>query len=261
MAQALQNIEISALHFASQLLVPGGIAVVLVGLCIWLGGLRWIKFLAAGLGAMAGLIGACIFTDGSAMPIIAAALIAGGLGCFMNKPAIIFFGAALAAVGALVILTMPAIAAAGDLKPPAHLMPYGEYGQRKMLTVPESVVELKVELLFWTETIASSVKRSSVAAPAIACVAAVIVIGTGCAMPRFVAAITCASFGVVLIFAGMILILLYKGARPLTGMYQMPTFFGLVVVAMMAFGTLVQLLLCPGRTKKPQGESQTSGGK
>ncbi|MCD6394348.1 MAG: hypothetical protein J7M40_12670 [Planctomycetes bacterium] len=261
MAQALQNIEISALHFASQLLVPGGIVVVLAGLCIWLGGLRWLKFLAAGMGAMAGLIGACIFSDGSATPIIAAALIAGGIGCFVNKPVVIFSGAAFAAVAALVILTMPAIVAAGDLKPPAHRMPYGEDGQRKMLTVSESVVELKGELLFWTSTIASSVKQSSVATPAIACVAAVIVIGTGCAMPRFVAAITCASLGAVLIFVGMILVLLYKGARPLTGMYQMPAFFGIVVVAMVAFGACVQLLLCPGRTKKPQGESETSGGK
>ena len=261
MAQSLQNIEISALHFASQLLVPGGIVVVLAGLCIWLGGLRWIKFLAAGLGALAGLIGACIFTDGGAMPIIAAALIAGCLGCFVKKPVVIFSGAALAAVAALVILTTPAMAATDDLKPPAHRMPYEEDGQRKMLTVSESVVELKGEWLFWTATIASSVKRSSVAAPAIACVAAVIVIVAGCVVPRFVAAITCASLGTVLIFAGMILVLLYKGARPLTGIYQTPTFFGVTVVVMVAFGTFVQLLLCPGRTKKPQGESETSGGK
>ena len=59
--------------------------------------------------------------------------------------------------------------------------------------------------------------------------------------------------GVALIFAGMVLVLLYKGARPLTGIYQMPAFFGFVVIAMTAFGTFAQLLLCPGRTKKPQG--------
>ncbi|RKY04303.1 MAG: hypothetical protein DRP66_11905 [Planctomycetota bacterium] len=80
-------------------------------------------------------------------------------------------------------------------------------------------------------------------------------------MPRFVAAATCASLGTVAIFAGMILVLLYKGARPLTGIYQMPAFFAAAVVAMAAFGTFVQLLLCPTRTKKPQGESETSGGK
>ena len=260
MAQSLQNIEISALHFASQLLVVGGIVVVLAGLCIWLGGLRWIKFLAAGLGASAGLIGACIFTDGGAVPFIATALIGGGLGCFVKKPVVIISGAVLAAVAALVILTTPAMAATKDLNPPMHPMPY-EDGQRKTLTVSESAVELKDELLFWTATIASSVKSSSVATPAIACVAAVIVIGAGCVAPRFVAAVTCASLGTVTVFAGMILVLLYKGARPLTGMYQTPTFFGVAVVAMVAFGTFVQLLLCPGRTKKPQGESQTSGGK
>ncbi len=260
MAQSLQNLEISALHFASQLLVPGGIVVVLAGLCIWLGGLRWIKFLAAGLGAVAGLTGACIFSNGGAMPLIAAALIAGGLGCFVKKPLVIFSGAALAAVAALVILTTPAMAAAKDLKPPAHPMPY-EDGQRKTLTVSESVVELRDELLFWTATIASSVKKSSVAAPAIASIAAVIVIGAGFLMPRFVAALTCASLGTVTVFAGMILLLLYKGARPLTGMYQKPAFFGVAVVAMAAFGTFVQLLLCPTRKNKPQGESQTSGGK
>ena len=189
MAQSLQNIEISALHFASQLLLGGGIVVVLAGLCIWLGGLRWIKFLAAALGALAGLIGASIFTDGGATPLIAAALITGGLGCFVKKPLVILSGAALAAVAALVILTTPAIATAKDLNPPAHPMPY-EDGQRKTLTVSESVVELRGELLFWTETIASSVKKSSVAAPAIASVAALIVIGAGFMMPRFVAALT-----------------------------------------------------------------------
>lgn len=260
MAQSLQNLEISALHFAGQLLVPGGIVVVLAGLCIWLGGLRWIKFLAAGLGAAAGVTVACIFTNGGATPLIASALIAGGLGCFVKKPLVIFSGAVLAAVAALVILTTPAIAAAEDLKPPAHPMPY-EDGQRKTLTVFESVVELRDELLFWTATIASSVKRSSVAAPAIASVAAVIVIGAGFLMPRFVAALTCASLGTVLVFAGMILVLLYKGARPLTGIYQTPVFFSVTVVAMVTFGTFVQLLLCPTRKNKPQGESQTSGGK
>ncbi len=248
------------MHFASQLLVGGGIVVVLAGLCIWLGGLRWIKFLAAGLGALAGLIGACIFTDGSATPLIAAALIAGGIGCFVKKPLVIFSGAALAAVAALVILATPAIGTAKDLNPPVHPMPY-EDGQRKALTVSESVVELRGELLFWTATIASSVKRSSVTAPAIASVAAVIVIGAGFLMPRFVASVTCASLGTVLVFAGMILVLLYKGARPLTGIYHKPAFFSVAVVAMAAFGTFVQLLLCPTRKNKPQGESQTSGGK
>ena len=260
MAQSLQNFEISALHFASQLLVGGGIVVVLAGLCIWLGGLRWIKFLAGGLGAAAGLTGACIFSNGGAIPLIAAALIAGGLGCFVKKPVVIFSGAALAAAAALFILTTPAIAAAKDLKPPAHPMPY-EDGQRKTLTVSQSAVELRDELLFWTATIASAVKRSSAAAPAIACVAAVIVIGAGFLMPRFVAALSCASLGTVLVFAGMILVLLYKGARPLTGIYQTPAFFSVTVAAMAAFGTFVQLLLCPARKNKPQGESQTSGGK
>ncbi len=248
------------MHFAGQLLVPGGIVVVLAGLCIWLGGLRWIKFLAAGLGALAGLIGACIFTNGGATPVIAAALIAGGLGCFVKKPLVIFSGAALAAAVALVILTTPAMAAAEDLNPPVHRMPY-EDGQRKTLTVSESVVELRGELLFWTATIASSVKESSVVAPAIASVAALVVIGAGFVMPRFVAAATCASLGTMTVFAGMILVLLYKGARPLTGIYQTPTFFSVTVVAMVVFGTFVQLLLCPTRKNKPQGKSQTSGGK
>ena len=260
MAQSLQNFELSALHFASQLLVGGGIVVVLAGLCIWLGGLRWIKFLAAGLGALAGLIGACILTDGSATPLIAAALITGGLGCFVKKPLVILSGAVLAAVAALVIMATPAIAAAEDLNPPVHPIPY-EDGQRKTLTVSESVVELRNELLFWTATIASTVKGSSVAAPATACVAAVIVIGAGFMMPRFVAAAICASLGTVTVFAGMILVLLYKGARPLTGMYHKPTLFAVVVVAMAAFGTFAQLLLCPARTKKPQDKSQTNGGK
>ena len=259
MAQLLRNFEFSAMHFAGQLLVPGGIIVVLIGLCIWLGGLRWIKFLAAGFGALGGLIGACIFSSGAA-GLIGSALLGGGFGCFLKKPVIIFFGAALAGVTALVISVAPAIAAGGDVKPPLHPMPY-EDGQRKTLTVSQSAVELGDELLFWMKTITSSVEQSSIAAPTIASVAALIVIGGGVAMPRFVAAVTCASLGTLTVFAGMILVLLYKGARPLTGICEKSMFFLLTVLAMVVFGTFVQLLLCPARRKRPQGKSETSGEK
>jgi len=260
MAQSLQNLELSALHFAPQLLFAGGVIVVLAGLCAWLGGLRWTALFATALGTTAGLTVACIFTSATPGPLVAVGLISGGVGCLLKKPLVIFTGAAFAALVALVVLATPAIAAGEPLKLPSHPMPY-EDGQRKTLTFSQSISELKSELLFWIETINSAVRRSSVAPPVAALVAAIAVIAAGLLIPRFVAAATCASLGTLAVFAGMISVLLYKGARPLTGIHQRQAFFAFTFWAMVGFGTLVQLLLCPAPRKKSQGERQESGGK
>ncbi|MHC4088531.1 MAG: hypothetical protein ACYSU5_25490 [Planctomycetota bacterium] len=66
-------------------------------------------------------------------------------------------------------------------------------------------------------------------------------------------ALCSAVLGALLIFAGMVLLLLYKGAMPVTVIDRKAPFFAAVFGAMVAFGTVEQLVLCPwfeGRRKK-----------
>ena len=89
MAKALQNFELSALHFDSRLLLLGGILVGIAGLCIWLGGLRWAGQVAAVIGGLIGLICAYAFTDRAAPALVIAPVVAAGLAAFAKKPAIV----------------------------------------------------------------------------------------------------------------------------------------------------------------------------
>jgi len=67
---------------------------------------------------------------------------------------------------------------------------------------------------------------------------------------RLSSALSCATLGVILTFTGMILLLLYKGSAPITGICRKVPFYGGIFIAMTAFGTVVQLLLCRRAEKR-----------
>ena len=66
---------------------------------------------------------------------------------------------------------------------------------------------------------------------------------------RFTLALCCAVLGTLLVFAGMVLLLLYKGAMPISYISHKTSFYTAVLLAMIAFGMVEQLLLCQ-RTKE-----------
>lgn len=259
MSQALENIELASLHFAPPVLVLGGIIVVAAGLFTWLGGLRWSMIIAAVLGSGVGLGCALVFTDRTIVPIALLTLIPAAFASFLKKPLIIMSGGVFAAVGCIVLFIAPSLDSI-SLNPPVHQMPYTD-GTRSALTVQETALEIKAEVLFWADALATSAEGISPTAFAMGGGAAILVLGTGFIFPRLVASLTCASMGTVLINAGMVIVLLYKGARPLTHLYNKGAFFGIVTLAMIAFGTFSQLILCPGKAKRPDMETQNNGGK
>jgi len=57
-------------------------------------------------------------------------------------------------------------------------------------------------------------------------------------------ALCCSVLGTVLIFAGMILLLLHKGAVPVSIICSKSSYYATAFIAMTAFGTIEQLLLC-----------------
>jgi hypothetical protein len=73
---------------------------------------------------------------------------------------------------------------------------------------------------------------------------AVVFIAAGFLQRRLTSAFCCAALGSILIFAGMILLLLYKGAAPISRICQNQLFYQGIFGVMTAFGTAEQLLLC-----------------
>ncbi len=84
----------------------------------------------------------------------------------------------------------------------------------------------------------------------LAAAAAIILIIAGFFLWRLTSAWFYAVLGTLLIFAGMILLLLYKGAMPISRITDNQAFYAAVLAAMAAFGTIVQLLFCHGGAKK-----------
>jgi hypothetical protein len=67
---------------------------------------------------------------------------------------------------------------------------------------------------------------------------------TGFFRQRLTAAFCCATLGSMLIFAGMIMMLLYKGAAPVSRICQNQVFSQSIFGIMTGFGLAMQLLLC-----------------
>ncbi len=251
MAKALQNFEVYALQFDPRVLLLGGILVLIAGLCVWLGGLRWAGPIAAVIGGLTGLICAYAFSNRAAPEMIITPVIGTGLGAFLKKPIIILCGAGGLAAATWLVLAAPNLEKAGS--GPSHAAPRSG----STLNPVETASALSEELVFWGETFAGALKQMSPAAWATGAAAAALAVGASLVMPRLVTAAACAGMGAACVFAGMIVLLLYKGARPLTSVYARPTFFGLVAMVMIVFGTLSQLLLCP----EPQVKAEHKGGK
>jgi len=149
------NFERTAAELAPIVLIGPGLAAVLVGLFVWLGGLGFRRVLVAVVGAVAG--GVC--------------------GFFITGRNIAFAGL-LAIVGVIIAIILEKILVSGSF--------------------------------FW----------------------------------RLAWALCCAVLGTLLIFAGMVLLLLYKGAVPVSYISDRQSFYACVFAAMTAFGTIEQLLFC-----------------
>jgi hypothetical protein len=208
----LQNFEQSATQYDPIILLVPGIATVLLGLFVWLGGLNFRKVLVAFVGAsVGGVVG--FFVSGRNLLAAIASAAAGALVAFViEKIFITLLSAILAAAVTITLLVNPNVKKAVNFKQLLmQLQPYN-----------------------WLLVAA----------------AAIILIIAGFFLWRLTSAWFYAILGTLLIFAGMILLLLYKGAMPISRITDNQPFYAAVFVAMAAFGTIVQLLFCHSGVKK-----------
>lgn len=224
-------------------LIGPGLVLAGSGLFMWLGGLRWLKAIAAFSAAMAGGLCAWIFTEHQLVPMVLLPVILAGLGMYFNKVIAVLLGGAMAG---LIVLFVPVLV--GINTPSEPVRETGSVEQRLNLLDSLEWVQEKIQQSKQT------IKDTIVGIPAVrkqmAGVAAVAVCVIGVFSWRLVCAAACSVIGTTLIFCGMMVLLLYKGSEPVKEMLQRQQILALAVIGMIVAGVLVQLVLCPAKAKK-----------
>jgi len=229
MLEIAQNFEQMAASFSPIVLIGPGLTAVIIGLFVWLGGLRFARVIVTVLGAFIG--GICgLFTIGrnvTAAAVLAAvtALIAATL----HRIFIIILAACLAAALGFAIgyLVKPYVGISEEAIPTNQSrLPV----QGPALSVDASVQVMKAYMIDVGDEIKQACSQMPLYNWVIIVVLVVISIVGGFYFWRLTSALCCATLGTLLVFAGMILLLLYKGAEPISSI---------------SFGTTEQLLLCP----------------
>jgi hypothetical protein len=241
MLEILQNFEQTATQFSPVVLIGPGLATVLVGFFVWLGGLGFRRLLVAVAGAVSGGIGGFFIAGRN---IMAASIIAGVstvIAIIFERLFITILTAALAAAFGFAVL-------AGLYIDGSEQAIQANPGRitilSSTLSIRESIEEVKAFVVDVRENIKQTCSWMPVYVWVILPVLVVIFIVVGFFLRRLASALCCSVLGTILIFAGMILLLLYKGSLPISSIYSKPPFYGAIFITMIVFGTIEQLLLC-----------------
>lgn len=254
MFEFLKQLQETAFVLSPFVLAGAGFALVWLGLCLWLGGLRWLKFLAGLVGAGTGYATAMALAGPQQMILTIAAVAAGLICMVLSRTAVVIIGATLAALIAAMVLAKPVLGEArtwSDMPRP----------QAEAPGLTESISTLETCGQYAVQKVRQTLKREGSVVYTASCIAGLAVLGIGFALPRGVCALTCAILGTTAIALGLLLLLCYKGAKPMDYVLGRQTMFWIIALMMIGFGMLVNLALCPSRLKKASPEKKQAGDK
>ncbi|MGA1980503.1 MAG: hypothetical protein ABSG99_08100 [Sedimentisphaerales bacterium] len=241
MFEIARQLEQTAGRFNPAVLIWPGLAAVLVGLFVWLGGLESKRTLVAIVGGVSGGICGFFISGRNIVPAMISAGIAMVIAIILEKIFIAILAGVLAAILGFAVLARPDIENAGAAPPISRDK---TQNREEVFSIGQSAEIAKGYIAdFVTE-----IKRILSQMPAynyatIAAIAMVFIVA-GFFQQHLTSAFCCAALGTMLIFAGMISLLLYKGAAPISRICQNPLFYLGVFGVMTAFGMAEQLLLC-----------------
>jgi hypothetical protein len=236
----LQNFEQVAGRFSPIFIIGLGIAMVLVGLFIWLGGLGLGKILCGAVGAITGAVcGLFVIRQNVPSAVFLAAVLA-AFAVIFERIFFIVLAAALVAAVSFTIFAWPCLGIPHQLSttspspPPTHGPAMG---------TAQTVELIKAYLINFNHELKQVRSRIPLQGWVITAAMTVIFFFSGLYLWRLSSALGCATLGVILTFTGMILLLLYKGSAPITAICSKSKFYGGVFIAMTLAGTVEQLLL------------------
>lgn len=255
MFEIARQLEQTAVWFEPAVLIVPGIAAVLLGLFVWLGGLGFRRGLAAVIGAVSG--GGCgFFMCGGNIPVtMISAVIAMVVAVIFERLFVAILTAVLAAVICFAVLAGPCIGSEDSLKSSSER-------ETEKITMVLDVKESLRAMEGYAVDFAAETKRIFSLMPAynwaIMAATAAIFVAAGFFRPRLTSAFCCAVLGVMLISAGMTLLLLYKGAAPISTICQNVLFYAGIFGLTAIFGMAEQLLLCQRIQEKLTEKRQKS---
>lgn len=248
MLELVQKFEQLAMWLNPVLLVGSGLLCLLAGLFVWLGGLGFRALLAGIAGVVVG--GICgVFIAGQSTQLV---MILAAVGCaaaiLFERVFITILTAALAVVLCVSILARPYLEETDKLIPTNR---YVVQNRNSSYTPGKTVEIVKAYANDFSTRTKTLCLQFSVSELAITAAVAIIFLLAGYFFRRLTSALCCAGLGTGLCFVGMVLLLLYKDSAPLSRIYNRSLFYTAVFLAMTAFGTVVQLLLCRRIKEKP----------
>lgn len=249
MLEIAQNFEQIATRFSPIVLICPGLASVLVGLFIWLGGLGLRRLLVTIVGAVSGGICGFFITGRNITLAMLLAGLTAVIAVIFERIFILIITVGLTTVFALAILTGPYIYNAQTIGP---LNPSEIQNQPTLLSVSQTIEIIETYANDFSAEIKQTFSQIQPYKWAIIAASVVFFMLAGFFLQRLTLALCCAVLGTILVFAGMISLLLYKGTLPVSRIYDRASFYAVVFVAMITFGTIEQLLLCPRPQKRPK---------
>ncbi len=248
MFELVQKFEQLAVWLNPFLLVGTGLVCFLAGLFVWLGGLGFRALLAGIAGIAAGCV--CgVFIDSQSVPLVMVLGVVGGAAAIIfERVFIMVLVAALAAAFCISILARPYLEEADRIMPTNK---FATQNRNASYTLKESVEIVKAYAGDFSTRIKTLCSHFSIVEWAITAAVGIVFLLAGYFFWRLTSALCFGAVGTALCFFGMVLLLLYKDSAPLSHIYNRSLFYLTVFLAMTAFGTVIQLLLCKSIKDKP----------
>jgi len=250
MFEIARQLEKTAVWFDPAVLIVPGLAAVLLGLFVWLGGLGFRKVLVGIVGAISGGTFGFFISGRNMPPTIVSAGVTAFIAIIFEKIFIAILAGVLAAVLGFAVLARPYIESEDGLNE------YGTGDTTMLLGTQQSIEAAKR----YIADFAAEIKRIFLKMPmynhAIMAAIVIVFIAVGFFLYRLTSAFCCAALGTMLIFTGMILLLLYKGAAPISSIFQGQLLYPGIFGTMTVFGMAEQLLLCQRIKDKLTGKKQ-----
>jgi len=256
MVEILKSFEQVAVRLSPIVLVLPGLTAAALGLFIWLGGLGFRMLLLALMGALTGAFCSLWIVGQNPAAMVLLGLLGTAIAVVFQR----FFTAALlgALAGIIVFLVVAwpsLVVSEGALvgQPEADVQ-----DGTAALSTDQSLNVIRAYTLDVTDTVKRGGTQLMASRWAVVAAAALTFLLVGLLFRHAGGALTCAMLGTEMIFAGLILLLMFKGSRPVTRVDARAPFFGLVFAAMVVFGTLEQWILLRRADQRTEGETKKS---
>ncbi len=261
MLEAIQYYQSLAEKFDSRLLCVPGIVVIVLGLCIWLSGLRWRKVLGAfaggsifaGIGICAGIYEWLI--------ILLVALIGIAVGTLIEKVMLGIFGTILAA--AIALMTVSVFLEKVNPHPETQNCPrWQQYEAIGAVIDCDNAAAITREMgCFLFKRTVENIKSASLVSIAVAAIAMLTAGFIAIITPRVFISVVSSTLGSAVISAGILMLLFYKGTKPINYFMGKIQFYAILIFVMLVFGTMVQLVLSPAAAENAKDVPGKNGDK